>query len=289
MPRLRHGARTTHRGAVSEVLLSRAGRRYVADLSDPLSIAMPVDFDGVQPNHFGAARAHAAAVSGSGFVGDVRAGGTVNCESLSITPHCNGTHTECVGHVTSDRIAVHEVLRGGLHVARLVSVRATPIGQSADRADPEADPAEGVITAVTLAAALQCHAGESEALIVRTLPNDPGKLSCRYEGDAPAPYFTAEAAALVVAAGVRHLVVDLPSLDRARDGGRLTAHRVFWGMPSGAQRAHDATRGEATITELAWIAPTVRDGWYLLDLQVPAFMSDAAPSRPLLYPVRPHD
>lgn len=274
---------------MSEVLLTRDGRRYAADLSDPLSIAMPLDFDGVQPNHFGAPRAHAVPVTDGRFVGDVRAGGTVNCEQLAITPHCNGTHTECVGHVTTDRIAVHEVLRGGLHVARLVSVRPTASGLAKDTRDPDADDGEAVITAAVLAAALAPLAGTSEALIVRTLPNDPGKLSRRYEGDAPAPYFTAEAAALLVASSVRHLVVDLPSIDRARDGGRMAAHRVFWGMAPGSRRAHDAARGDATITELAWIAPTVRDGWYLLDLQVPAFMTDAVPSRPLLYPVRPHD
>jgi hypothetical protein len=28
------------------------------------------------------------------------------------------------------------------------------------------------------------------------------------------------------------------------------------------------------------------DGLYLLDLQVPAFATDAAPSRPVLYPIR---
>ncbi len=274
---------------MSEVLLSRGGQRYVADLSNPLSIAMPLDFDGVQPNHFGAPRAHAQPLAAAGFVGDVRTGGSVNCERLSIVPHCNGTHTECVGHVTTDRIAVHEVLRGGLSIARLVSVRATPIGASGEPADPDATPGEPVITAAALGAALAALPGESEALIVRTLPNDASKLGRRYEGAAPAPYLTPDAAALLVAANVRHLVVDLPSLDRAADGGRLVAHRLFWGLPPGARRAHDATRRDATVTELAWIAPTVHDGWYMLDLQLPAFMSDAAPSRPILYPVRPHD
>jgi arylformamidase len=274
---------------MSEVLLTRAGRRYVADLSNPLSLAMPLDFDGVQPNHFGAPRAHAQPLEGPGFVGDVRTGGTVNCERLTLVAHCNGTHTECVGHVTTDRIAVHEVLRGGLSIARLVSVRATATGASGEQTDPAATPGEPVITAAALGAALEALPGESEALIVRTLPNDASKLGRRYAGAAPAPYLTPEAAALVVAAGVRHLVVDLPSIDRAVDGGRLAAHRVFWGLPPGARRAHDATRRDATITELAWIAPTVHDGWYMLDLQLPAFMSDAAPSRPILYPVRPHD
>jgi arylformamidase len=274
---------------MSEILLTRGGRRYAADLSDPLSIAMPLDFDGVQPNHFGAPRAHAQPLSAGGFVGDVRAGGTVNCERLTLVPHCNGTHTECVGHVTTDRIAVHEVLRGGLSIARLVSVRPTPVGASGERADPDAMPGELVVTAVVLGRALATLPGDSEALILRTLPNDASKLGRRYEGAAPAPYLTPEAAALLVQADVRHLVVDLPSIDRAVDGGRLSAHRAFWGLPPGALRAHDAERRDATITELAWIAPTVHDGWYMLDLQLPAFMSDAAPSRPILYPVRPHD
>ena len=41
----------------------------------------------------------------------------------------------------------------------------------------------------------------------------------------------------------------------------------------------------ASITELAWIAPEIPDGLYLLDLQLPPFLADAAPSRPLLFPV----
>jgi len=274
---------------MSEVLVSLAGRRYRADLSDPLSIALPLDFDGVQPNHFGAPRAHAHPLADGGFVGDVRAGGTVNCEVLELVPHCNGTHTECVGHVTTDRIAVHEVLRGGLFVARLVSVRTESAAAAGETPDPDARAEEPVVTARALAAALQPLPGAAEALVIRTLPNDAAKLGRRYAGEAPAPYLTVEAARALVAAGVRHLVVDLPSIDRAMDRGRLAAHRIFWGLPEGATRAHDATRRESTVTELAWIAPTIRDGWYLLDLQLPAFMSDAAPSRPLLYPAHPHD
>ena len=274
---------------MSEILLTRGGRRYAADLSDPLSLAMPLDFDGVQPNHYGAPAAHARPLEAGAFVGDVRAGGSVNCEALELVPHCNGTHTECVGHVTSDRIAVHEVLRGGLYVARLVSVRVEAIAASGETPDPDAAPSEAVVSGRALEQALAAFPGTAEALVIRTLPNDASKLARRYLGDAAAPYLTVEAARTLVAHEVQHLVVDLPSIDRAVDRGRLLAHRVFWGMPPGARRAHEATRGDATITELAWIAPTVRDGWYLLDLQLPAFMSDAAPSRPLLYPARPHD
>ncbi len=273
---------------MTALTLTRGDRRYVADLSDPLSIAMPLDFGGVQPNHFGAPAATARALEDGRWIGDVRAGGSVNCEQLVLVPHCNGTHTECVGHLTTDRLAVHEVLRGGLFLARLVTVRPAPLGATAETPDADAAADEPVVTRAALAAALAALPGEADALVLRTLPNDASKLGRRYEGNAPAAYLTAEAADFLVALDVQHVVVDLPSLDRAHDGGRLVAHRAFWGLPDGARRAHEAVRRDATVTELAWIAPTIHDGWYLLDLQVPAFLSDAVPSRPLLYPAR-HD
>jgi arylformamidase len=81
-------------------------------------------------------------------------------------------------------------------------------------------------------------------------------------------------------------VVDLPSIDRAHDEGRLTAHRLFFGLPPGSVRLADATRAAATITELAFIPDALADGAYLLELQVPALAGDAVPSRPLLYSIR---
>jgi arylformamidase len=124
------------------------------------------------------------------------------------------------------------------------------------------------------------------ALVIRTLPNGADKRHRAYSGSpSPAPYFLPEAIRWLVGRGVASLVVDLPSLDRADDGGRLAAHREFWGLPPGSEDAAQATRGHALVTELAYVPDPVVDGLYLLDLQVPAFGSDAAPSRPVLYPV----
>jgi hypothetical protein len=91
----------------------------------------------------------------------------------------------------------------------------------------------------------------------------------------------------IVARGVRHLIVDLPSVDRGNDGGQLTAHRIFWNVPSGASGATSDARMHATITELAYIDNAIEDGEYLLNLQVAPFMSDAAPSRPVLLSLEP--
>ena len=261
------------------------GRSYEADVGKPLSLAIPLDFAGAQPSCFDAPRAAAQPLRAGGFVGDTRAGGSCNCEVVTLTPHCNGTHTECVGHVTDDRVAVSERVPGGLVLARLVTVAPEAASGSTESSDPQPSPDDRLITAVALAAAC-ARAGEPlpSALVVRTTGEDPHR---DYRGPAPAPFLTREAAAWLVARGIDTLVLDLPSADRADDGGWLTAHRIFFGLPPGSRRAADATRPRASITELAWIGPAVPDGLYLLDLQMPPFLADAAPSRPLLFAVHP--
>jgi kynurenine formamidase len=125
---------------------------------------------------------------------------------------------------------------------------------------------------------------DPRALVVRTLPNQPDKQHQDYSDSTP-PYLSRESAELLVERGIEHLVVDLPSIDRAHDEGRLTAHRVFFGLPPGSVALAQATRARATVTELAYVPNTAADGPYLLELQVPALGGDAVPSRPLLYRV----
>ncbi len=264
-----------------------AGRRLSADFGKPFSIAIPLDFSGPQPSFFGVPAAAARPWLESGFVGDTRAGGSCNCEVLTLAPHCNGTHTECLGHLTEERIAVSERLAGGVFPALLVSVAPVAAATAGEDSDPAPVAEDRLVTATALAAAVARHPGlRPQALVLRTLPNPESRRRQRYEGAAPAPFLSRQAAEWLVTNGVEHLVLDLPSADRAGDQGRLTAHRIFFGLPPGSRRAALAQRPQASITELAWIAPGIPDGWYLLDLQLPAFLADAAPSRPLLYAVR---
>ncbi|MGH8323766.1 MAG: cyclase family protein, partial [Steroidobacteraceae bacterium] len=125
---------------------------------------------------------------------------------------------------------------------------------------------------------------EPRAVVIRTLPNRTGKRHQDYSNATP-PYLSREAAELLIERGIEHMVVDLPSIDRSHDEGRLTAHRIFFGLPRASVTLAQATRARATITELAYIPDTALDGAYLLELQVPALGGDAVPSRPLLYPL----
>jgi kynurenine formamidase len=245
-----------------------AGRRWrVGTAAHDLSI--PLAFDSPQPTFFGAARAGASVVTAGSFVGDVQRGGSCNCSAHTLTPHCNGTHTECIGHVTAERVSVRDCSGEHFSAALLVSVGPAP-----------------VITRAALAAAVAPHdLAHCRALVVRTRPNTRDKLERNYDR-APAPYFDAEAMRWIVDNGIAALVVDLPSLDRA-DDPHLTTHRIFWGLPPGSTSAAHATRPAATVTELAFIDDSIADGHYLLNLQVAPFVADAAPSRPILLPLTP--
>ncbi|MEM7040910.1 MAG: hypothetical protein AAF570_28360, partial [Bacteroidota bacterium] len=86
------------------------------------SIAIPIQFDGPQPNTYGVPAATSKAYEGSGFIGDTRQGSGCNFETYNFTPHCNGTHTECIGHIALDRIAITDQLRDTLLPSKLISI-----------------------------------------------------------------------------------------------------------------------------------------------------------------------
>jgi kynurenine formamidase len=259
------------------------GGELQVDIARPVSLALELDFAGPQPRHFGAPRASAHPFAVPGFPGAVAQGASCNCEVISLIPHCNGTHTECVGHLTRERLDASRVAPLGLLPALLVSVDAEAAGAAGETSDPAPQAGDRLITRRALAHAWPARAPFApQALAVRTRPNGADKRAHDYSHETP-PYLTRQAAAFLVERGILHLVVDLPSIDRAHDEGRLTAHRIFFGLPPGSTALADAARREATVTELAFVPDTLADGAYLLELQLPALGGDAVPSRPLLY------
>lgn len=242
--------------------LHHAGRTW--RISPAADLALPLDFHGLQPNAYGVPPATAVHYAADGFVLDTRQGGSCNCETLTLTPHCHGTHTECVGHLTRNRGFIPRVLTLDFLAATLISVQ----------------PAGRPITADAIEI-VKYDPHFLEALIVRTLPNDDRKRTRRWENDST-PYFTPEAISTIRDLGVEHLLVDLPSLDPLADDGRLTAHRIFWGMPPGSR---DEPKAAAlhTVTELIFVPDAIADGRYFLNIQIPHLLTDAAPSRPILY------
>ena len=197
------------------------------------------------------------------FVGSVASGASVNFNTIRFNPHAHGTHTECLGHITQAATSVNDHLPLPLMPAFLV----TP--------EPEGGPGGASIRLGQLRKVL----GERvpPALLIRTAPGE-NRLETDSWSGAGAAYLEEAGAAYLAQAGVMHLLIYLPSVDPESDGGALAAHKAFWGLP-------ENPRHRATITELIAVPGAAEDGLYLLDLQVAAFENDAAPSRPVIYPL----
>ena len=262
-------------------------RAFAVDLENPIDISIPLDFGGAQPNAYDVEKATAKAFETENLIGDTRRGGSCNFEQIKFIPHCNGTHTECVGHITNARISVHECLKDSLILATLISVAPKKAPETGDTYSVNLEETDQLITRKTIETALEkqkakCKDLKSEALIIRTLPNDESKLTKTYLREMP-PFFSTEAMNLIADLDIKHLLVDLPSIDRLFDGGKLSNHRSFWNVESGKFELNEKGLINNTITELIFVPDSVSDDDYLLNLQIAAFVSDASPSRPRLF------
>ncbi len=236
------------------------GSTLHADLSKGICIAIPLDHTRDQPNAYFAPLYEASPVKVDDWIGDTREGGSVNFYNIRLNPHGNGTHTECVGHISTERYSIHQALSPEYVVAQLISVY--PASQdNGDRIIRQLEWMPGI-----------------EAVIIRTMPNHPDKMARHYSGTNP-PYLDSMLAGKMAAEGIQHLLLDLPSVDREKDDGALLAHKAFWQYP-------ENPRTKATITEFIYIDNVVPDGLYLLQIQIAALALDASPSRPFIYPLK---
>ena len=269
-----------------KIHLEIAGRRY--HLSQPgHCIAIPLHFNGPQPNTYGVATATASAYESGGWVGDTLRGGSCNFETYSLTPHCNGTHTECVGHIVDERVRIHERLSESLIPATLITVTPVLGSRSDDAYDPALLQNDLVIDRAMLEAALDnTDPAFHQAIVIRTLPNATDKMSRDYMQTAPS-FFTLEGMRYLASLHPQHLLVDIPSVDRLFDEGKLRNHHTFWALAEGSHSLGQAEASAQTITEMIYVGDEIPDGIYLLNLQIAPFMADAAPSRPVLYALNP--
>tara|TARA_R110002073_G_scaffold336208_1_gene530995 strand:- start:144957 stop:145688 length:732 start_codon:yes stop_codon:yes gene_type:complete len=187
----------------------------------------------------------------------------VNFNAIDFNPHAHGTHTECVGHITKEFHSINKNLKQFFFLAEVVTVA------------PEKMAGDFVISKKQMQFVLGNK--KREAIVIRTIPNTVEKLSANYSNTNP-PYLLEEAVVYLKEKGIEHLLIDLPSIDREKDGGKLAAHNAFWNTKG-------KIRFEATITELIFVPNHIVDGKYFLNLQIAPFENDATPSKPILYQI----
>lgn len=210
------------------------------------------------------------------FIGDVNKGGSVNFRNIFLNPHGNGTHTECVGHISKENFTLNKCLKEFHFYALVISVFPEKIVNQKFQTN------DLIITKDLLKTAVnkldQNKVKSCKALAIRTLPNEENKKHLNYTETNP-PYLTEDAVNYMLDLGIDHLIMDLPSVDREIDNGELKAHHLFWNYPANPQL-------HKTITEMAYIPDAVADGVYFLNIQITSLENDASPSKLVLYKIK---
>ena len=243
---------------------------YNIDLLNPIDISIPLTNTTENPIAWYIDKPVIEPVKFEEWIGKVSSGmSSTNFNNIQFNPHAHGTHTECLGHITHEFYSVNQALKKFFFIAELISVAPELIGD--DR----------VITKNQIELAL--NGKIPEALVIRTLPNSASKLSKKYSHTNP-PFLAEEAARFICESGIQHLLIDLPSVDKEKDEGKLLAHKAFWNVTDVRNLNEDA-RFDCTITEMIYVGNEVVDGSYLLNLQIASFENDASPSKPVLYKI----
>jgi len=244
---------------------------FTVDLSAPIDISIPLTNSDKNPIAWYLGLPKIEPVRTENWIGMVKNGNSTNFNTIEFNPHAHGTHTECLGHITQEIYSVNKQLKNFFFLSKLISV--TPEKQNQDQ----------IITkdCLDLSIISDFEKSKIKALIIRTLPNSEEKKSKNYSHSNP-PYLSEEVALFFAEKGIKHLLIDLPSVDKEKDGGKLLAHKAFWNVKNTKQVNSDAFF-DATITEMVYIPSSVADGLYLLNLQIASFENDASPSKPVLY------
>ncbi len=241
--------------------ITHNNKTYRIDLSKPLDISISLRGDNKNPVAWYLEAPKIFPVKAENFVGKVSEGSSTNFNNIYFNPHGHSTHTECVGHITREFFSINESLKTFFFTTRLISV------------EPEKRGEDFIISEEQIKKLL--GKGEMEAIVIRTLPNYIEKRTRQYS-HTNWPYLEEGAAKYIRECGIKHLLIDLPSVDKEKDQGKLLAHKAFWDYPKNS-------RFDATITELIYVPNKIEDGDYILNLQIASFENDAAPSKPVLY------
>lgn len=250
-------------------MLALLDNKYQIDLSKPIDISIPLTNTDENPIAWYIEKPVIEPVIFGDWIGKVSEGkSSTNFNNIFFNPHGHGTHTECLGHITNDFYSINQSLKQFFFFAKLITIEPDKIGD------------DYVITKEHISTSLNVT---SEALIIRTLPNQKEKKSRKYSNTNP-PYLSEEAAVFIRESEIQHLLIDLPSVDKEHDEGKLLTHKAFWNVKDTHNLNSDA-RLNATITEMIYVPDEIEDGNYILNLQIASFENDASPSKPILYKI----
>ena len=246
-----------------KAIIEYNSRKIEVNISDPIDISIPIDTSKQNVNAWYVDDPKIFPEELDNEIIKVSEGAVVNFNNIHFNPHSHVTHTECVGHITEEVHSVNKNLKYFIFLAEVVTI--APLFHNGDF----------LIGVKQLKNALRNK--KRDAIVIRTLPNLEEKKSMQYSNTNPT-YLSEKAAIYLKEKGIKHLLIDLPSVDKEKDDGQLLSHNAFWNT-SGKLRM------DATITEFIYVPNSVEDGEYLLNLMIAPFENDATPSKPILYKI----
>lgn len=242
---------------------------HFIDTSKGLDISIPLSNDENNPLAWYVDKPVFEPVRAEGFVGLVSEGASTNFRNIFFNPHGHGTHTECLGHITNEIHSINKNLRESFFTTEVITITPEKRWNEQDQIWDEVISKEQIEQAIT--------SERVDAIVLRTFPNVISKKHKNYSSTNP-PYLDVACVEVLNNKQVKHFLIDLPSVDRENDEGKLLFHHAFWQVPNNPQF-------DKTITEFIYVSDEIQDGRYVLNLQTAPFENDATPSRPVLFQI----
>lgn len=241
-----------------KIRLEHLGKNYACDLSKGIDLSSTLGKKGQEIKAWYVDDSKTEPVKSEGWIGSVKEGSSVNFFNICFNPHGNGTHTEGFGHISENQESINDQLKEFHFFAHYLEVK------------PKETNGDEIITWDLIDSKIKNW--DFEALIVKA-----GHFHSGHDFSKSNPaYFDPECILKIREKGVKHILTDLPSVDREEDEGKLLSHKAWWNFP-------ENPRSDSTISELLEIEENIKEGLYFMNLQFAPFHNDAAPSRPVLY------
>jgi kynurenine formamidase len=234
----------------------RGGEKVQIDLNKAIEISTPLVPGNAKPKAWYAPNFEANPVREGDFLGSLEEGGFVNFMNLRLNPHGNGTHTESAAHVYKNANSINKTLKNVFFKSYLIS------------SDGRQEIGDEILDNLK---------EDVEAIVVRTTPNEVNNKLKDFSNTNP-PFLSTKLIQEILKRGIKHIIIDLPSIDPEYDEGAVLAHKIFFGS--------EEKTNDNTITELVYIPNAIKDGIYMCNIQIPPFEIDAAPSRVFLYEIQ---
>jgi len=248
---------------------------YILDTNRSIDISIPVNFNtSNNPKFYDTSLPEVSYYHFNNVEYSLNEKGSCNVPIVKLNIHCSATHTESANHINNNAPLINELEISDFIYSKLISVN--PVNNlKGENYHFDLNDNDTFITKKELHSLLNNNiSSDIKALIIRTLPNDVIKMNRNYNLDYH-PFFTNDAILYLKDIGIEHIIVDIPSIDRYNDGGKLGNHHLFF-------KNNEAI---STITELVYISDDCIDGDYFINLGIINFGLDAAPSRPKLFPI----